>query len=185
MNPVPYALAGSLLLRDAAALLDSELAAELAATEAQLLALRPDVPLSLPAPHDLRRSYWEVTRDLLPQVALHVMERSTVIVDSAGIDTAQTNLRVYVVVGEGDLGSINESGYSDAMFAYLGAISGLLQRRLPRVACHTSAVHEVRERRLAWEPAVDTLTKTWIQRGRLDVTVFQSVTFDHPPEITP
>lgn len=177
--PVPYALASSLLLRDAAALLAAELPAELAATQAVLNNGGPTT-IVLPVPADLRRAYWPQTRDRLPQVALHVTDRRTSLVDSANQDSMESVLEVRVVVGDGDLGTLDESGFSDAMMSYLGTVSGLLQRRLPQVACATSAVHTVTERRAVWDPQVDTVAGTWIQAGRLELVVMQTVIFTRP-----
>jgi hypothetical protein len=180
MSVVPYALAASLLLRDTSALLAAELGAELAATQAALSGVGGPT-MVLPAPKDLRRAYWPATRDRLPQLAVHVMERRVTTVDSANRDSVETSLAVFLTLGEGDTATQDESGYSDAIFAYLGAVSGLLQRRLPQVACSTSGVHTVIERALRWEPDVSTVANTWIQRGRLDLTVMQTVWFDRPP----
>lgn len=181
---IPYALATSLLLRETAALLADELAAELAATEAYLLDQDSGVPLALPAPADLRRAYMPRTRDRLPQVAIHAMRSATVTVDSMGADVLETQLRITVVVGEGDLRTIDESGYSDAMMAYLMAMSGLVQRELPPRTCQTIGVYEVRHRDARWDPQTTTV-RGWINAGHLDLTVYQTVVWDRPAPPVP
>lgn len=178
---VTYATAAPLLLRDIADLLSSDLSAELAATQAVLLAERPGVPLVLPAPVDIRRSYWQVTRDRLPQISIHAMQVGSELIDSANRDVVVTEVAIFVVVGEGDLRTIDESGYSDAMTAYLGTISGLLQRELPPAAQATSGVFRIDHHLLRWEPEVDTRANTWIQQGRLTMRAYQTVTWDRPP----
>ncbi len=179
--PVPYALATPLLTRAVNQLLDEELEAELDATAAYLQAQEPDVSLDLPMPSVIRRSYFERLRDVLPEIALFAVERAAARQDMTQHDSLQTTLRIMVVVGEGNLGTDAVNGYTDAMHAYLGALSGLLQRRLAKRFCRTAGVFNVAERNVRWEPAVDTRDDVlWFQRGRLDVTVFQTVSYAQP-----
>jgi hypothetical protein len=173
MAVVPYATATTLLLRAMTDLLEAELEAELDATAANL-------GVTLSHPRAIERSYWADLRDVLPRIAVHAMERGPDLLDSAQRDDLRTTVRVFIVVGEADLGARDVSTYNDAMVAYLGAVSGLLQRRLPTVACDTAGVLRVDERTVRWEPAVDTKAGRWIQQGRLDLTCHQTVWWERP-----
>jgi hypothetical protein len=177
-SPSTYATGAPRLLKAIADLLAAEVEDELDATQAALD--DAGITVALPPPAEIRTAEFAVTRDVLPLVVAHIMENQQSLIDSAGQDTVQTTVRIYVTVGEGDLAADDESGYSAGMHAYLGAISGLIQRRLPIVACDTAAVFEVHHRGQRWEPAVDTQAGTWIQRGRLDLVAFQTVTYQTP-----
>ncbi len=182
-SPVTRAMAGALMLRDVVDLLTAELGAELAAAQS-VLQDETDSSLTLPAPLSIRSGHFDATRDALPMVTAHVMEARGEVIGSLGQDTVSTSLRIYAIVGEGDLSSFDETGYSQGMAAYLGTVAGLLIRRLPIVACNSSAVFEAHFVRWAWEPAVDEQAGTWIQQGRLDLQVFQTVTDQTPvPEV--
>lgn len=177
-SPSLYATYVPRMLDDLRKLLVDELPDELAAAQDALN--NAGLALALPAPADVRTAHFEATRDRLPLIACHAMESRAEVIGSAGQDGVTTTVRIYVIVGEGDLATIDESGFSAGMHAYMGVIAGLVQRRLPQVACLTSAVFEAQQLAQRWEPATDTVAGTWIQAGRLDLAVYQTVTYEAP-----
>lgn len=165
---VHYSTAGTLLQRAAVDLLTDELPDELDAVAAAL-----DVQLD--HPQEVIAGYWAGLADALPQVVVHPIDRQTEQIDQIGADTLRATLRIYLTVGEGELHAGAQTEYSDALFAYAGAISALLQRRLPLLACETAGLWRLDERTIRWEPQVDTEAGTWIQRCRIDMTTYQTV----------